>query len=135
MTSRTHLNALYHAQGILQHCNALREDRRKPQRGAPPRRISNRIRRMSTRPSRFLQRRRRSQGGGLSGCSATSIRALAWLSKGTLSTFAAGGGMAADKGSDQVASNEYVDLDRRQSSSAISRGSMPTPAHHEASSP
>ena len=43
--------------------------------------------------------------------------------------------MASEKGSDQVASNEYVNLDRRQSSSAIGRGSMPTPAHHEASSP
>jgi hypothetical protein len=39
------------------------------------------------------------------------------------------------KGSDEVAGNEYVNLDRRQSSSAIGRGSMPTPAHHEASSP
>jgi hypothetical protein len=39
------------------------------------------------------------------------------------------------KGSDPVASTEYVNLDRRQSSSAIGRGSMPTPAHHEASSP
>ena len=39
------------------------------------------------------------------------------------------------KGSDPVAANEYVNLDRRQSSSAIGRGSMPTPAHHEASSP
>jgi hypothetical protein len=43
--------------------------------------------------------------------------------------------MASEKGFDQVASNEYVNLDRRQSSSAIGRGSMPTPAHHEASSP
>ena len=33
--------------------------------------------------------------------------------------------MASDKGSDPVASNEYVNLDRRQSSSAIGRGSMP----------
>ena len=73
--------------------------------------------------------------GLLSGCSATSIRSLALLSKDVLSTFAAEGGMASDKGSDQVASNEYVNLDRRQSSSAIGRGSMPTPAHHEASSP
>jgi hypothetical protein len=37
--------------------------------------------------------------------------------------------MASDKGWDPVASNEYVNLDRRQSSSAIGRGSMPTPAH------
>jgi hypothetical protein len=44
-------------------------------------------------------------------------------------------GMALDKGSDPVASNEYDNLDRRQSSSALGRGSMPTPAHHEASSP
>jgi hypothetical protein len=43
--------------------------------------------------------------------------------------------MVSDKGSDPDASNEYVNLDRRQSSSAIGRGSMPTPAHHEASSP
>ena len=61
--------------------------------------------------------------------------ALASLSNSARSTFAAGGGMASDKGSDQVAANEYVNLDRRQSSSAIGRGSMPTPAHHEASSP
>ena len=73
--------------------------------------------------------------GRLSGCSATSIRSPALLSKRILSTFAAGGGMASDKGSDPVASDEYVNLDRRQSSSAIGRGSMPTPAHHEASSP
>jgi hypothetical protein len=43
--------------------------------------------------------------------------------------------MASAKGSNQVAANEYVNLDRRQSSSAVGRGSMPTPAHHEASSP
>jgi hypothetical protein len=43
--------------------------------------------------------------------------------------------MASDKGSDQFAATEYVNLDRRQSSSAIGRGSMLTPAHHEASSP
>ena len=43
--------------------------------------------------------------------------------------------IASDKGSDPDASNEYVNLDRRQSSSAIGRGSMPTPAHREASSP
>src|SRR5271166_3775298 len=43
--------------------------------------------------------------------------------------------LASNKGSGRVASNEYVNLDRRQSSSAIGRGSMPTPAHHEASSP
>jgi hypothetical protein len=60
---------------------------------------------------------------------------LASLSIGVLSTFAAGGGSASGKGSDPDASNEYVNLDRRQSSSAIGRGSMPTPAHHEASSP
>ena len=64
-----------------------------------------------------------------------SIRILALLSKNVLSTFAAGGGMASDKGLDPDASNEYVNLDRRQSSSAIARGSMPTPAHQEASSP
>jgi hypothetical protein len=75
------------------------------------------------------------QGCGLSGYSALSIRPLASLSKGVLSTLAAGGGMASDKGPDPVASNEYLNLDRRQSSSAIGRGSMPTPAHHEASSP
>ena len=63
------------------------------------------------------------------------IRSPASPSKGACSTFPAVGGMASDKGSDQVASNEYVNLDRRQSSSASSRGSMPTPAHHEASSP
>jgi hypothetical protein len=60
---------------------------------------------------------------------------LASLSKGAGSIFAAGGGMASGKGSYPVAANEYVNLDRRQSSSAIGRGSMPTPAHHEASSP
>jgi hypothetical protein len=75
------------------------------------------------------------QGGGLSGCSAASIRSLASSSNGAGSVFAAGGGMASDTGSDQVAANEYVNLDRRQSWSAIGRGSMPTPAHHEASSP
>jgi hypothetical protein len=64
-----------------------------------------------------------------------SVRSLALLSKNVLSTFAVGGGMASDKGSDPDASNEYGNLDRRQSSSAIGRGSMPTPAHHEASSP
>ena len=74
------------------------------------------------------------QRGGLSGCSATSLRSLA-SSDGTSSTFAAGGGMASDKGSDLDASNDYVNLDRRQSSDAIGTGSMPTPAHHEASSP
>jgi hypothetical protein len=72
---------------------------------------------------------------GLSGCSATSIRSQAILSKGAYSTFAAGGGMVSDEGTAEVASNEYVNLDCRQSSSAIGRGSMPTPAHHEASSP
>ncbi len=71
----------------------------------------------------------------LSGYSIKSIRSLASSSNGARSTFAAGGGMAPDKGSDQVAANEYVNLDRRQSSSAIGSGSMPTPAHHEASSP
>jgi hypothetical protein len=45
------------------------------------------------------------------------------------------GGMASDKGSDSDASNEYVNLDRRHSSSAMGRGSTPTEAHHEASSP
>jgi hypothetical protein len=64
-----------------------------------------------------------------------SIPPLALLSKNVLSTFAVGGGMASDKGSDPIASSENVNLDRRQSSSAIGRGSMPTPAHHEASSP
>jgi hypothetical protein len=64
-----------------------------------------------------------------------SIRSLALLSKDVLSTFAVRGGMASDKGLDPDASNEYVNLDRRQSSSAIGRGSIPTPAHHEASSP
>jgi hypothetical protein len=39
--------------------------------------------------------------------------------------------MASDKGSDELA----VNLNRRQSSSAIGKGSMLTPAHHEASSP
>jgi hypothetical protein len=64
-----------------------------------------------------------------------SIRFLALLSKNALSTFAVWGGVASDKGLDPDASNEYVNLDRRQSSSAIGRGSMPIPAHHEASSP
>ena len=75
------------------------------------------------------------QGAGDQDASATSIRSLASPSKGACWTFAAGDGMASEKGSDQVAANEYVNLDRRQSSSAIGRGSMPTPAHHEASSP
>ena len=39
--------------------------------------------------------------------------------------------MASDKGSDELA----VNLNRRHRSSAIRRGSMLTPAHHEASSP
>jgi hypothetical protein len=78
---------------------------------------------------------RRIVNGGLSGCSATLIRSQAILSKGAYSTFAAGGGMVSDEGTAEVASNEYVNLDCRQSSSAIGRGSMPTPAHHEASSP
>jgi hypothetical protein len=62
------------------------------------------------------------------------LRSLA-SSNGALSTFAAGGGTASDKDSNPDAANGYVNLDRRQSSSAIGRGSMPTPAHHEASSP
>jgi hypothetical protein len=57
------------------------------------------------------------------------------LFKGTYSTFAAGGGMVLDEGTAEVASNEYDNLDRSQSSTAIGRGSMPIPAHHEASSP
>jgi hypothetical protein len=36
--------------------------------------------------------------------------------------------MTSDKASAEVAANEYVNLDRRQSSSAIGRGSMSTPA-------
>ena len=56
-----------------------------------------------------------------------SIRSLALLSKNLLSTFEVGSGMASDKGTAEVAANEYVNLDRRQSSSAIGRGSMPTP--------
>jgi len=43
--------------------------------------------------------------------------------------------MASGKASAEVAANESVNLDRRQSSSASSRGSIPTPAHHEVSSP
>ena len=43
-------------------------------------------------------------------------------SKGACCTFAGGDGTASDEGSDQVAANEYVNLDRRQSSSAIGRG-------------
>ena len=42
--------------------------------------------------------------------------------QGACSTFPAVGGLASDKGSDQVASNEYVNLDRRQSSSAKQQG-------------
>jgi hypothetical protein len=37
--------------------------------------------------------------------------------------------MASDKGSDEVAANEYVDLDRRQSSRAIAKGSVPGSQH------
>jgi hypothetical protein len=61
--------------------------------------------------------------------------ALESSSKGAYSTFAAGGGMASDKGSDQVVANGYANLDRRHNSSAMGKGSMLTPAHHEASSP
>jgi hypothetical protein len=43
--------------------------------------------------------------------------------------------MTSDKGWDQVDSDEYGNLDRRHSSSAMGKGSMLTPAHHEASSP
>jgi hypothetical protein len=43
--------------------------------------------------------------------------------------------MVLDEGTAEVATNEYDNLDRSQSSSAIGRGSMPIPAHHEASSP
>jgi hypothetical protein len=37
--------------------------------------------------------------------------------------------------SHKLVAAECVHLDRRQSSSAIGRGSMLTPTHHEASSP
>jgi hypothetical protein len=43
--------------------------------------------------------------------------------------------MASDEGSDQPVATAHVNLDLRHSSSAIGRGSISDPAHHDASSP
>jgi hypothetical protein len=64
-----------------------------------------------------------------------SLRSLAWSSNSARSPFAGRAGMTSDKGSDTAASDEYGNLDRHHSSSAMGKGSMLTPAHHEASSP
>ena len=60
---------------------------------------------------------------------------LSSSSDDTCSTIIVRGLATSDNDSVQVGSSEHGDVDRRQSSSAIGRGSMPTPAHHEASSP
>ena len=67
-------------------------------------------------------------------CQRYSIQSLASSSNDSRSTLAKGS-VTSEKGSDKTASDEYGNLDRRHSSSAIGRGSMPTPVHHDASSP